>query len=81
MLVNGNGRLITQPRRRRHQLELGSGREIDAGDLSGSTLALGAIYFSFQIYCDFSGYSDIAIGSAKLFGIRLRDNKPALFNS
>jgi len=41
---------------------------------SASTLALAAILFSFQIYGDFSGYSDIAIGSAKLFGIRLRDN-------
>lgn len=40
----------------------------------GSTLALAAILFAFQIYGDFSGYSDIAIGSAKLFGIRLRDN-------
>ena len=41
---------------------------------SGATLALAAVLFSFQIYGDFSGYSDIAIGSAKLFGIRLRDN-------
>lgn len=40
----------------------------------GSTLALAAILFAFQIYGDFSGYSDIAIGSAKLFGIRLKDN-------
>ena len=32
------------------------------------------IYFSFQIYCDFSGYSDIAIGTAKLFGIELISN-------
>lgn len=41
---------------------------------SGSTLALAAILFSFQIYGDFSGYSDIAIGTARLFGIRLKDN-------
>ncbi len=41
---------------------------------SGSTLVLGALLFSFQIYCDFSGYSDIAIGSAKLFGIDLLRN-------
>ena len=41
---------------------------------SGSTLALAAILFAFQIYGDFSGYSDIAIGTAKLFGIRLKDN-------
>lgn len=40
----------------------------------GSTLALAAILFAFQIYGDFSGYSDIAIGSAKLFGIQLKDN-------
>jgi len=45
-----------------------------SGEVSGSTLLLGALYFAFQIYCDFSGYSDVAIGSAKLLGIRLRDN-------
>ena len=37
-------------------------------------LIMTAILFSVQIYCDFSGYSDIAIGTAKLFGIRLCDN-------
>ena len=41
---------------------------------SGSTLILGAILFSFQIYGDFSGYSDIAIGTAKLFGFELMTN-------
>lgn len=41
---------------------------------SGSTLAVASLLFAFQIYGDFSGYSDIAIGTAKLFGIRLRDN-------
>ncbi len=41
---------------------------------SASVLILGALLFSFQIYCDFSGYSDIAIGTAKLFGIRLNKN-------
>ena len=40
----------------------------------GGILTLGLIYFSFQIYCDFSGYSDIAIGTAKLFGIELMSN-------
>ena len=35
---------------------------------SGITLLIGAILFAFQIYCDFSGYSDIAIGTARLFG-------------
>ncbi len=43
-------------------------------DLGGGTLWLGAIYFGFQIYCDFSGYSDIAIGTAKLFGFELMSN-------
>ena len=37
-------------------------------------LLLGLIYFSFQIYCDFSGYSDIAIGTSKLFGFELMSN-------
>ncbi len=46
----------------------------DSIDHSGSSLVLGAIFFSFQIYGDFSGYSDIAIGTAKLFGIQLTQN-------
>ncbi len=41
---------------------------------SGVTLILGAIAFSFQIYGDFSGYSDIALGTAKLFGFELLSN-------
>ena len=41
---------------------------------SGSTLVLGALLFSFQIYGDFSGYSDIAIGTARLFGFDLKQN-------
>ena len=41
---------------------------------NGGTLLLAAILFSFQIYGDFSGYSDIAIGTARLFGIRLMRN-------
>lgn len=41
---------------------------------NGSTLLVAAIAFTFQIYGDFSGYSDIAIGCAKLFGIRLKRN-------
>jgi D-alanyl-lipoteichoic acid acyltransferase DltB (MBOAT superfamily) len=40
----------------------------------GGTLWLGAIYFAFQIYCDFSGYSDIAIGTSKLFGFEIMSN-------
>ena len=43
-------------------------------DVTGSTLFLGAVFFAFQIYGDFSGYSDIAIGTAKLFGIDLMQN-------
>ncbi len=42
--------------------------------LSGSSLFLGAVFFAFQIYGDFSGYSDIAIGTARLFGFRLMKN-------
>ena len=41
---------------------------------SGSTLVLGAIFFTFQIYGDFSGYSDIAIGTSRLFGFNLMQN-------
>ena len=40
----------------------------------GITLILGAVFFSFQVYCDFSGYSDIAIGTARLFGFSLMRN-------
>ncbi|MFD1014606.1 MBOAT family O-acyltransferase [Winogradskyella rapida] len=43
-------------------------------DYSSSTLILGAVYFAFQIYGDFSGYSDIAIGTSKLFGFDLKQN-------
>ena len=43
-------------------------------DYSGSTLLLGAIFFSFQIYGDFSGYSDIAIGTGRLLGFNLMKN-------
>lgn len=40
----------------------------------GFSLLIVAVMFSFQIYCDFSGYSDIAIGVGKLFGINLMEN-------
>lgn len=43
-------------------------------DYNGMTLFVASVLFSFQIYCDFSGYSDIAIGTAKLFGFRLMQN-------
>jgi len=41
---------------------------------SGSTLFMGALFFTFQIYGDFSGYSDIAIGTSRLFGFDLKKN-------
>jgi len=43
-------------------------------DYSASTLIMGVVFFSFQVYGDFSGYSDIAIGTAKLFGVELMSN-------
>jgi len=46
----------------------------DSAHQSGSNLVLGALFFTFQIYCDFSGYSDIALGTARLFGIDLLRN-------
>ena len=51
--------------------------EVFGGDfhlLSGGTLLFSAILFSFQLYTDFSGYSDIAIGVAKLLGFRVTKN-------
>lgn len=47
---------------------------LNYGTYSGSTLLLGAALFAFQIYGDFSGYSDIAIGTARLFGFSLMRN-------
>lgn len=41
---------------------------------SGSTLLLGAVFFAFQIYGDFSGYSDMALGTARLLGFELLKN-------
>ncbi|MDN3658890.1 MBOAT family O-acyltransferase [Ferruginibacter paludis] len=46
----------------------------DAASYGSVALIIGAIAFSFQIYCDFSGYSDIAIGTSKLLGIDLIQN-------
>lgn len=46
----------------------------NSSDYSGTTLLLGALLFAFQIYGDFSGYSDIAIGSARLLGFELLRN-------
>lgn len=46
----------------------------NSADYEGSTLVLGALFFTFQIYGDFSGYSDIAIGTSRLFGFNLMQN-------
>ncbi len=46
----------------------------DVDGASGSQLVLATVLFAFQIYCDFSGYSDIGIGCARLLGIDLRPN-------
>lgn len=46
----------------------------DVAGYSGSTLMLGVLLFAFQIYGDFSGYTDIALGVARLFGFELRRN-------
>ncbi|MGJ5642411.1 MBOAT family O-acyltransferase [Formosa sp. S-31] len=43
-------------------------------DYSGSTIVLGVIFFNFQLYGDFAGYSDIAIGVSRLFGFDLKRN-------
>jgi alginate O-acetyltransferase complex protein AlgI len=43
-------------------------------DSNGLTLLLATFFFTFQIYCDFSGYSDIAIGAAQTMGFRLMEN-------
>lgn len=55
----------------------------NAAAYNASTLWVGAVLFTFQIYGDFSGYSDIAIGTARLLGINLMKNfdKPYLSKS
>jgi len=55
----------------------------DPGAFGGGPLTLATYFFAFQIYCDFSGYSDIAIGSAQLIGYDLRLNfrRPYLSNN
>ncbi|MDP4951612.1 MAG: MBOAT family protein [Flavobacteriales bacterium] len=45
-----------------------------AGAVSWMYLSIAVVFFSFQIYCDFSGYSDIAIGAARVMGFRLMEN-------
>jgi len=44
------------------------------GEYTGLSIAVATFFFAFQIYCDFSGYSDIAIGSAQVMGIDLMEN-------
>jgi D-alanyl-lipoteichoic acid acyltransferase DltB (MBOAT superfamily) len=46
----------------------------NASTQSGLSLAISSIFYAFQIYCDFSGYSDMAIGAARIMGFRLMDN-------
>ncbi len=46
----------------------------NSAEMNSSSLVLGALFFTFQIYGDFSGYSDIAIGTARLFGFNLERN-------
>ncbi|WP_430682166.1 MBOAT family O-acyltransferase [Maribacter halichondriae] len=46
----------------------------NSAEMNGSSLFLGALFFTFQIYGDFSGYSDIAIGVSRLFGFDLMRN-------
>ncbi|WP_299820568.1 MBOAT family O-acyltransferase [uncultured Pontibacter sp.] len=43
-------------------------------DFDGISFAIATVFFAFQIYCDFSGYSDIAIGAAQVMGFRLMEN-------
>jgi D-alanyl-lipoteichoic acid acyltransferase DltB (MBOAT superfamily) len=46
----------------------------NVSDYSGSVLIVATLFFAIQIYCDFSGYTDIAIGTARILGFRLMDN-------
>lgn len=54
----------------------------DIYNYTGGSILIATLFFTFQIYCDFSGYSDIARGSAKLFDIDLMENfKSPYFSS
>ena len=46
----------------------------DPTNYTGIPLILATVFFAFQIYCDFSGYSDIAIGASQVMGFKLMDN-------
>ena len=57
----------------------GIGKIVDSnyssyGTMPGPFLCLAALLYTLQIYCDFSGYSDIAIGAARIMGIRVKEN-------
>lgn len=54
--------------------EISGSSAFEAGTLSAATAWLGAIAFTFQIYFDFSGYSDMAIGLGQMFGFRFNEN-------
>lgn len=53
----------------------------DVSSANGLMVLISSILFSFQILCDFSGYSDIAVGCAKLFGIELTENFRSPYSS
>lgn len=53
----------------------------DPTQFTGIPLIAGALFFGIQVYCDFSGYSDIAIGAAQVMGFRLMDNFNRPFHS
>jgi D-alanyl-lipoteichoic acid acyltransferase DltB (MBOAT superfamily) len=46
----------------------------NSAEYSGSMLMIGVLFFTIQVYCDFSGYSDIAIYVSRLFGFDLKQN-------
>jgi D-alanyl-lipoteichoic acid acyltransferase DltB (MBOAT superfamily) len=50
-------------------------------DHNGLQLSIATVFFAYQIYCDFSGYSDIAIGSARVLGFRLMENFTVPYHS
>ncbi|MDE6655383.1 MAG: hypothetical protein K2J85_00155, partial [Anaeroplasmataceae bacterium] len=53
----------------------------NVADANGFMILISTFLFAFQIYCDFSGYSDIAVGTAKLFGIQLTENFDSPYQS
>ena len=53
----------------------------EAGSYDGFYLALATVAFSYQVYCDFSGYSDIALGSAQILGFQLSENFDSPFSA